>query len=586
MEKNQLFFVFFICVLWLNFVVAESTTGNVYACTNFKIRDEQTVLFGNSEDIARIQPSETVIRFLPKGQTWYDGSKLKYGAVVVGYANGTGYSWYQGGMNEKGLAFDSTSVPYTEPNLHNERPRYLVPEIFSCETISEVIEYKRTHNVYQQEGSVQSFYVDKSGESVVFHIGEDGEFSFFRNDGRFQLATNFYVDDPSRGNPGSNAIRRYSVAEQKLNNIVTNDNMSIESIASILDAVHFEGPYVNTVYSNIFDVTNGDIYLYHFHQFQEVVKINLKEELAKGPHTYRISDLFKQETVDSASNEYYEYPVVIRTAGDLLLLFATMGLDVVLVLASTYVVGKTLLRRINISKNEHLGGNITDREPNKVGTKAVTTKGLLVQIILSLAMIWSLLSFPMIYWNHKGEWWPFFDNIPVLNWPLQPFYAFYNVFLLISLLGLVAIAFVLTSLTNRGEAVRLVKRGLDLGKEKRRRNLVLISIPLVIDVLYLFLETLGIIPKVDWLMLVIMYPLIVTMLVILTPYAENEGIKKQGVSQGKSRINLVRAGILLILIWGLWFLPLLLTGIIDHMYVLLLANLSISMVVFAFFEGF
>jgi len=46
-------------------------------------------------------------------------------------------------------------------------------------------------------------------------------FNFFRNNESYQLASNFYVDDPSRRNPNSDAIRRYNAAEQILNNIVT-----------------------------------------------------------------------------------------------------------------------------------------------------------------------------------------------------------------------------------------------------------------------------------------------------------------------------------------------------------------------------
>ena len=548
-------------------LISGSSITSVHACTNFKIGNDQTLYFGNSEDHAFRQISDTFITFVPSGQTWYDGSILEYGAVVVGYANGSGNSWVQGGMNEKGLAFDSTSVPHTEPNLHDERPPSLVPEIFSCETISEVIEYKQTHGVYQQEGSVQSFYVDKSGESVVFNIGEDGEFNFFRDNGSFQLATNFYVDDPSRGNPGSNAIRRYDAAEQVLDSIVKNDDISIESITHVLDAVHFEGPAVNTLYSNIFDVTNGDIYLYFFHQFEEVVKLNLEEELAKGRHAYRISDLFTQEITDGAFNEYNGFPFIIRVfPTDLILLFTTMILDVILVLASVFVVGKKLFLKRSESKNEVL-------------EHGAASKGLSVQIIISLAVVWSFLSFPIIYWNHKGAWWPFFDDIPILRWPLQPLYASHHLFLLASLLGVVLIAFLLSSLTDKGEAIQLVKRGMDLGKEKKRRNMVILGTPALIGVFYFILEILDTIPKVDWLTFAIMYPLVVTMLVILIPYAEKMGIKKRGFPQDGSWINHLKAGILLISTWGLWFLPLLLTGTLDHMYVLLLVNLSLSMIV-------
>ncbi len=571
--KRKQTIIFVISFLWVTSLISESSITEVHACTNFKTIDDQTVFFGNSEDHALSQISDTFVTFVPRGHTWYDGSKLKYGAVVVGYGNGSGTSWVQGGMNEKGLAFDSTSVPHTEPNLHNERLPFLVPEIFCCESVSEVIEYKKTHSVYQQEGSVQSFYVDKSGESVVFSIGEDGEFNFIRNNESLQLATNYYVDDPSRRNPGSDAIRRYDAAEQILNNIVTDEDISIEAITSVLDAVHFEGPAVNTLYSNIFDVTNGDIYLYYFHQFEEVVKLNLEEELAKGRHAYRISDLFTQEIVDDAYNEYYEFPFIIRVfPTDLLLLFATMILDIILVLTSMYVVGKKLFLKTSESNIE-----VLEHE--------VTSKGLYIQIIPSLAIIWSFLSFPMIYWNHNAEWWPFFDDIPILQWPLKSFYASHNFFLLMSLLGVVLTAFLLSSFTNRREAIQLVKRGVDLGKENKWRNMVILGIPALIGVLYLFLEILDFIPKVDWLMFAIMYPLIATMLLIFTPLAEKIDSEKQDFPQDGSRTNFLKASILLILTWGLWFLPLLLTGILDHMYVLFLVNLSTSIIILTFLRA-
>jgi len=479
-------------------------------------------------------------------------------------------------MNEMGLAFDSTSVPYTEPNLHGERAPFLVPEIFGCGTIGEVIEYKNTHGVYQQEGGVQSFYVDKTGESVVFSIGEDGEFQFHTDEGVTQLATNFYVEDPSRRNPGSDAIRRYDDAEQALDNLIANGGISVESIALVLDSVHFEGSAVNTLYSNVFDVTNGDVYLYFFHQFEEVVKFNLEEELAKGRHTYRISDLFTQETVDSAFNEYCEFPYIIRVIPiDLLLLFAAMILDAVLILASVFVVGRKLLRGNSESKDKVLDQNTG---------KGVASKGLLLQVIVSLPVVWSLLSFPMIYWNHRGEWWPFFD-IPILNWPLQPFYAQHNVFLLASLLGVVSVSFLLSSFANRGEAIRLAKRGLELGKENRLRNAFVLGTPILIGVFCLILETLDVIHDVDWVMFAIMYPLMAAMLTILAPIAEKMDNPEQGPPRARSKMDLLRTGILLIFTWGLWFLPVLLTGKTDHMYALLLANLSLSVVVLAFYES-
>jgi hypothetical protein len=543
---------------------------------NFKIKSNQGVFFGNSEDHALTQISDTYITFIPNGSTWFDGLELKYGAVLVGYGNGSGLSWLQGGMNEEGLAFDSTSVPYTTPNLHNERETNLVPEIFSCKTINEVIEYKNTHNIYQQEGRVQSFYADKLGESVVFNIGKDGEFDFFPNNETFQLASNFYYDNPSRGNPSSDAIRRYNAAEERLKDIVTNDNITIESIATVLNAVHFEGPRINTLYSNIFDVTNGDIYLYFFHQFEEVVKLNLEEELAKGRHTYQISDLFTQELVDKAFNEYNEYSILIKYFPmDIIFLMATIILDIILSIYILYLIIKKIFYKI--SKSNQL---------NKLKTNDFTVKGRYTEIIFSCAIIWSFLSFPMIYWNRYGEWWPFFDDIPILNWSLQPFYAFYNLFLLISISGIILTSFLLFSFTNKGKLISLVKSGLNLGLKEKWRYVVNLSIPIFIGIIFLYLEIITLIPKIDWLMFIILYPLIVIMLIILIPLVKKKDKEDQESPQFISKINLLKEGVYLILIWAISFLPLLLTGILDQTYIFLLINLSISLVCVMLFEVF
>ncbi len=574
MKKRYVILIVLISIFGSNFLVNQSNLTTDASCINFKIKNEDNVFFGNNEDHAFTQISNTVITFVPNGSIWYDGSTIKYGAVIVGYGNGSGFSWFQGGMNEKGLAFDSTSVPYTTPNLHNERLPYLLPELFSCENLSEVIEYKATHSVYQQEGSVQSMYVDKTGESVVFNIGVDGEYDFFHNNDTFQLASNFYVDDPSRGNPGSDAIRRYNAAEEKLTNLVANDNITIEDIVSVLDSAHFEGPLVNTLYSNIFDVTNGEIYLYYFHQFEEVVILNLEDELAKGWHTYRISDLFTQELIDKAYNEYHDYSILIRIfPTDLIILIATIFLDIVAII---YIIYLTITRLIHkFSKSRKL---------QKLETTTNTSKGLRTQIFLSLATIWSMLSFPMIYWNHHGEWWPFFDDIPILQLSLQSFFAFYNLFLLFSILGIILIAFLLFSLFNKGELIMLLKSSFNLGKKEKWRYIVNFGIPLATGILFLFLEMFNVIPKIDWIMFVLLYPLIVVMLMILDPLSHKRDNKDQGLSGKSSWVNLIKVNIKLILTWAACFLPLLLTGILDHMYILSLLNLSISLIIATLFE--
>lgn len=577
MRKNRVIVVIILTFVWLN-GISESGTTTVSACTNFKIKDDQTVFFGNSEDQTYAQISETYITFIPRGQVWYDGSTIEYGSVVVGYANGTNFSWVQGGMNDQGLAFDSTAVPYTTPNLHNERPPLLIPQIFNCMTTDEVIERINEHSIYYGEGNVQTFYVDRSGESIVYNIGEDGDFAVFQNNDSFQLATNYYVDDPSRGNPGSDPIERYNAAEGKLNDIVTNDSLTIDSITSILEAVHFEGGNLNTVYSNIFDVTNGDIYLYFFHQFEEVVKLNLEEELAKGRHTYRIADLFTQVTVENAYTEYNAYPFLVRTFfADILLLIGTGVLNILLVLGMVFILGKKSFQKLLETKNTTQTQSQEGEEKPAIDitNNDLPLTGFTVHIILSLVLIWSFLSFPMIYWNRHGEW---FSLEPL---PFPSFYVYYHFFLLASVFGVFLIAYLLSSFTNKGEVVQLVKRGVTLGKTAKRSYLAFLTLPALIGLFYLCMDFFNIVPQVDWLILVITYPLMAAILLLIPPIAEKKSLHNKEFSQASFRMSLLQTNLLLIIVWGFWFFPLFLTVKLNHTYILLLLSLSISTISFS-----
>ena len=68
------------------------------------------------------------------------------------------------------------------------------------------------------------------------------------------------------------------------------------------------GSITVTLYSNICDLKNGDMYIYHFHNFEDVVKINLQEELKKGEHSQSIVSLLPYETF--ASKRYHAQRVV------------------------------------------------------------------------------------------------------------------------------------------------------------------------------------------------------------------------------------------------------------------------------------
>jgi len=73
------------------------------------------------------------------------------------------------------------------------------------------------------------------------------------------------------------------------------EDVSLDLVRAVLSATHQEGQYP-TVYSNICDLRNGILYLYNFHNFEEVVQFNLEEELKKGRKIYDIPSFFSIKT--------------------------------------------------------------------------------------------------------------------------------------------------------------------------------------------------------------------------------------------------------------------------------------------------
>ena len=64
----------------------------------------------------------------------------------------------------------------------------------------------------------------------------------------------------------------------------------------ILNETHLEGEYP-TIYSTIYDLNEKTIYLYLFHNYEDVKVFDLEEELARGYHVYNMDNLF-EETLD------------------------------------------------------------------------------------------------------------------------------------------------------------------------------------------------------------------------------------------------------------------------------------------------
>lgn len=267
------------------------------SCTIFAASFGNTALYGNNEDYNN-----------PNTYYWVrPSSEDTYGGVYIGFDNFSP----QGGINDKGLAFDYNALPSAPLNPHPELPPRgdLMRKIQeTCTTVEEAIALAKKHN-WGRSLRWQVLLADATGDAVVFSAGPDGELAVTRKsegDG-YLVSTNFNRANPKNTYKGSYPCWRYDKAVEMLEKIEDEGDLTVDYFRSILEAAHVESAVGNTLYSNVFDLKNGIIYLYYWHQYEEVAVLNVAEEIAKKPQPTRIKDLFSQETVKRADEEFQDY---------------------------------------------------------------------------------------------------------------------------------------------------------------------------------------------------------------------------------------------------------------------------------------
>jgi len=251
------------------------SVSEVFSCSVLFYSNKDVCLAGNNED-----------NFLPYTQMqFFPAEKGKFGCVYWGY-----YPIYcpeeatkQGGMNEKGLFYDGLSLPPVPIHISSDKPVYtgnLMEKILEeCATVDEAINILSKYNLINLTTG-QTFIADKSGNAAI--IERDTIIMIKDN---WLAATNFRL---SEVRSGQYPCDRYNTMQTMLD---TMHSETVKEISNILNRVSVKGRGP-TIYSNVCDLKTKEIYLYHFHNFDKLVKLNLDEELRKGKHTLRIEELF------------------------------------------------------------------------------------------------------------------------------------------------------------------------------------------------------------------------------------------------------------------------------------------------------
>jgi len=133
---------------------------------------------------------------------------------------------------------------------------------------------------YDYSNSAQVLIADAQGNSVIINAGTK-----VLKTGNYQINTNF---DISKVKTGDYSCRRYDISQDALKDVKTLD---VPFFRDMLSLTRQEGK-LSTIYSNIYDLKRGIIYVYNFHDFNKPYIIDLKKELTKGYRLDKISNHF------------------------------------------------------------------------------------------------------------------------------------------------------------------------------------------------------------------------------------------------------------------------------------------------------
>ena len=271
----------------LFFVVFTLVSYAVNSCTIVALSDGKTVLVGNNEDFRN---TSTHYWSIP-------ASKSEYGRICFGF-DIKNHLATCGGVNDQGLFIDGCSVDPPDsptgyiPEEGKKRFRGNLEEyvLANCSSLKDVKKVFNTFNVGLLSRG-KWLVAEKSGASMVVEWW-DGKIQFLNRKKKYQIATNF---TRSKYLSGNIPCHRYRIVDKLLKN---SSGYSLDLMRKLLSITHLGGGrgISTTLFSYICDLKNGNIYIYNFHNFEDVRRINIHEELKKGKKSHSILSLFPYET--------------------------------------------------------------------------------------------------------------------------------------------------------------------------------------------------------------------------------------------------------------------------------------------------
>lgn len=262
--------------------------GSLKPCTIFSAKDKKGNMWaGNNED--------GIFKFSWRMHV-VSATDSSYGYLCFTEGNSAD-DFIQGGVNDAGLFFDGNSVPPTEyknfdkkkdfPGGGTEMIRYILKK---CKTVQEVLKLFEIYRLPGNEGG-QIHFADKYGNLGI--IVAD---SMWITRTSYQVSTNYNLCHANKDNIN---CWRFPIAEK----ILKSREAGLETFRDICDSTsQKKGP--STIYSNIHNLSSGDIWFYYAMDYKHPYKTTLKEMLKGGTRSFYVYELFPKSPLVATYTAY------------------------------------------------------------------------------------------------------------------------------------------------------------------------------------------------------------------------------------------------------------------------------------------
>lgn len=274
--KNIYFKLILVCSCWFSYIQA-------FSCSMYKITIDKTTMVGSNYDAYYTNP-----------QIWLEHATTTntYGAIFSGGRKDPKFGYSpQSGMNEVGLCFSRLAALTSNKKLSNasnkktinNQVEYLKNSIHLCKNIEEVKLYidQYNHQVFIEDVFI---YIDQSGKYLIV----EPDTTYFGNENNYILS-NFCPSQTKEED--ALKLERYKNGVNFLHQQV---DSSFDFCKKLSDTMHVCRAKMGdgTLLTTIYDLQKGLIKYYFYHDFNQVVSFNLKDELAKSDTSYHVVDLF------------------------------------------------------------------------------------------------------------------------------------------------------------------------------------------------------------------------------------------------------------------------------------------------------